>query len=209
MPQCLAVVAFAAILLGPRTVRGLEGQRYEQETPQIAETCVNSVVKGEGHTVRSCIWAQAWSSGVLRLHFNDSRCRNGRSWRLSPTPRAVGWCAGSHLRARFFNRRIAVAQVGKIIQRFEEKGFTLAGLKLLRPTAELAAQYAPKQLNGRGSAAAVRTPCGRHYAEHNGRHFFPKLVRFLASGPVVAMVPLGCARCPSLSSDCLKTTMRA
>ena len=101
------------------------------------------------------------------------------------------------------------AQVGKIIQRFEEKGFTLAGLKLLRPTAELAAQYAPKQLNGRGSAAAVRTPCGRHYAEHNGRHFFPKLVRFLASGPVVAMVPLGCARCPSLSSDCLKTTMRA
>ena len=135
-------------------------------------------------------------AGALRLHFNDSRCRNGRSWRSSPTPRAAGWCAGSHLRARFFNRRIAVAQVGKIIQRFEEKGFTLAGLKLLRPTAELAAQYAPKQLNGRGSAAAVRTPCGRHYAEHNGRHFFPKLVRFLASGPVFAMVPLGCARCP-------------
>lgn len=27
-----------------------------------------------------------------------------------------------------------------------------------------------------------------HYAEHDGKPFFPKLVNFLSSGPVVAMV---------------------
>jgi nucleoside diphosphate kinase len=28
----------------------------------------------------------------------------------------------------------------------------------------------------------------KHYAEHDGKPFFPKLVNFLSSGPVVAMV---------------------
>lgn len=28
----------------------------------------------------------------------------------------------------------------------------------------------------------------KHYAEHEGKPFFPKLVNFLSSGPVVAMV---------------------
>jgi nucleoside-diphosphate kinase len=28
----------------------------------------------------------------------------------------------------------------------------------------------------------------KHYAEHDGKPFFPKLVHFLSSGPVVAMV---------------------
>lgn len=39
-----------------------------------------------------------------------------------------------------------------------------------------------------------------HYAEHDGKPFFPKLVNFLTSGPVVAMVGegprLACARAP-------------
>ena len=29
---------------------------------------------------------------------------------------------------------------------------------------------------------------GKHYAEHSARPFYPKLVDFLSSGPVVAMV---------------------
>ncbi len=57
--------------------------------------------------------------------------------------------------------------VGEIIRRFETKGFTLVGLKFLKPSRELAEQ---------------------HYAVHKQRPFFAGLVEFITSGPVVAMV---------------------
>ncbi|MGQ9865985.1 MAG: nucleoside-diphosphate kinase [Pseudanabaenaceae cyanobacterium] len=57
--------------------------------------------------------------------------------------------------------------VGEIIRRFEAKGFQLVGLKLVQVTRELAE---------------------KHYAEHRERSFFPGLVEFITSGPVVAMV---------------------
>jgi nucleoside-diphosphate kinase len=57
--------------------------------------------------------------------------------------------------------------VGEIIRRFETKGFTLVGLKFLKPSRELAEA---------------------HYDVHRERPFFPGLVEFITSGPVVAMV---------------------
>ena len=57
--------------------------------------------------------------------------------------------------------------VGEIIRRFEEKGFILAGLKLLTPTRELAEA---------------------HYGVHRGKPFFEGVVSFISSGPVVAMI---------------------
>ena len=57
--------------------------------------------------------------------------------------------------------------VGEIIRRFENKGFTLAGLKMLTPTREMAEA---------------------HYAVHRGKPFFEGVVGFISSGPVVAMV---------------------
>jgi nucleoside-diphosphate kinase len=57
--------------------------------------------------------------------------------------------------------------VGDIVARFERRGFTLRGLKMLRMSRELAE---------------------RHYAEHQGKPFFDDLVAFITSGPVVAMV---------------------
>ena len=57
--------------------------------------------------------------------------------------------------------------IADIVKRFEQRGFKLVGIKILRPTPDLA---------------------GKHYAEHAARPFFPKLVDFLSSGPVVAMV---------------------
>lgn len=57
--------------------------------------------------------------------------------------------------------------VGEIVSRFECKGYKLVGIKVVVPSPELASM---------------------HYAEHDGRPFFPKLVNFLSSGPVVAMV---------------------
>jgi len=57
--------------------------------------------------------------------------------------------------------------IGEIIRRFETKGFTLVGLKLMLVSSELAAQ---------------------HYGEHKDKPFFPSLVEFITSGPVLAMV---------------------
>ncbi|NEO72176.1 nucleoside-diphosphate kinase [Moorena sp. SIO3H5] len=57
--------------------------------------------------------------------------------------------------------------VGQIIQRFETKGFTLVGLKLMSVSRELAE---------------------KHYAVHKERPFFGGLIEFIISGPVVAMV---------------------
>jgi nucleoside-diphosphate kinase len=57
--------------------------------------------------------------------------------------------------------------VGTILQRFEQKGLRLAGLKLLQPSRELAE---------------------KHYAVHKGKPFYDSLLQFLTSGPTVAMV---------------------
>jgi nucleoside-diphosphate kinase len=57
--------------------------------------------------------------------------------------------------------------VGEIIGRFETKGFTLVGLKFMTVSRELAET---------------------HYGVHRERPFFPGLVDFITSGPVVAMV---------------------
>jgi len=57
--------------------------------------------------------------------------------------------------------------VGDITKRFETKGFTLVGLKLLSVSRELAE---------------------KHYDVHRERPFFQGLVEFIVSSPVVAMV---------------------
>lgn len=57
--------------------------------------------------------------------------------------------------------------IGEIVQRFEQKGFVLAGAKLMQVSEELAKE---------------------HYGEHKERPFFGELVDFITSGPVFAMV---------------------
>lgn len=57
--------------------------------------------------------------------------------------------------------------VGEVIRRFEAKGFTLVGLKLMKVSRILAEQ---------------------HYDVHKERPFFGSLVDFITSSPVVAMV---------------------
>jgi len=57
--------------------------------------------------------------------------------------------------------------VGETVRRFEAKGFTLVGLKMMSVSKELAEQ---------------------HYDVHKERPFFGSLIEFITSGPVVAMV---------------------
>ena len=56
---------------------------------------------------------------------------------------------------------------GEIIHRFERKGFTLVGLKMMQVSRELAES---------------------HYGVHKERPFFKGLVDFITSAPVIAMV---------------------
>ncbi len=56
--------------------------------------------------------------------------------------------------------------IGEVIGRLERRGLKLVGLKLMQVSDELAR---------------------RHYGEHVDRPFFPGLVRFITSSPVVAM----------------------
>lgn len=57
--------------------------------------------------------------------------------------------------------------IGEIVRRFEQKGFTLVAAKLMVISKEQA-EY--------------------HYAEHKEKEFFERLVSFITSGPVFAMV---------------------
>lgn len=57
--------------------------------------------------------------------------------------------------------------VGKIIQRFEDKGFKLVAMKFTQASVE---------------------HLEKHYADLSKKKFFPGLVKYMASGPVCAMV---------------------
>jgi nucleoside-diphosphate kinase len=56
--------------------------------------------------------------------------------------------------------------VGAILARFEAKGLKVVAAKMVRVAPELAA---------------------RHYAEHEGKPFYPSLMQHITSGPIVAL----------------------
>src|SRR5574344_626933 len=60
--------------------------------------------------------------------------------------------------------------IGRILSRFEDKGFKIVAMKLIQVSPEQAAQ---------------------HYAEHYGKSFYNRLIHYITSGPIVAMVIKG------------------
>ena len=65
--------------------------------------------------------------------------------------------------------------VGPILTRLEARGLKLVGLKLVQVSAELAA---------------------RHYAEHEGKPFYPGLLQYITSAPVVVACVEGTSAVP-------------
>ncbi|GAB4576390.1 MAG: nucleoside-diphosphate kinase [Anaerolineae bacterium] len=55
---------------------------------------------------------------------------------------------------------------GEIIRRFEQRGLRIIGMKFMQVSRELAE---------------------RHYAVHQGKPFYPKLIDYITSGPVLVM----------------------
>ena len=60
--------------------------------------------------------------------------------------------------------------VGEVVRRYEARGLKVVGLKLMQ---------VPKSL------------AEAHYAEHQGKKFYDGLVKYITSGPVVALVVEG------------------
>ena len=60
--------------------------------------------------------------------------------------------------------------VGRIVQRFEDKGLVIVGMKFMHLSRALAE---------------------RHYAPHQGKPFYPGLIDYITSGPVIVMVLQG------------------
>ena len=60
--------------------------------------------------------------------------------------------------------------VGEILGRFEAKGLQIVGMKMIRVTKELAE---------------------RHYAAHKGKPFYPGLIAYISSSPVIGLVLRG------------------
>ena len=57
--------------------------------------------------------------------------------------------------------------VGDIFNRLEKKGLKIVAMKMMQITKELAEQ---------------------HYCEHKGKEFYNELIKFIISGPVIAIV---------------------
>ena len=62
---------------------------------------------------------------------------------------------------------VSRGKIGEIIQRIEHKGYAIKAMKMVQPTPELLA---------------------KHYAEHVGKSFYPSLVQYMTSGPIIAMI---------------------
>ncbi len=73
---------------------------------------------------------------------------------------------------------------GRIIQRFEDKGLVLTGMKLMQISRDLAE---------------------RHYAPHKGKPFYPGLIDYITSGPVIVMVLRG-PRCIEIARTVMGQT---
>lgn len=57
--------------------------------------------------------------------------------------------------------------IGEVVSRFERRGLRLVGMKFMQMDIALAE---------------------KHYSEHQGKPFYPGLIQYIVSGPVVAMV---------------------
>jgi len=74
--------------------------------------------------------------------------------------------------------------IGRILQRFEDKGMSIVGMKMMRIPRELAE---------------------RHYAPHRDKPFYPALLDYITSGPAVVLVLAG-VRCIDVARTLMGST---
>ncbi|KAG0521156.1 hypothetical protein BDA96_08G137200 [Sorghum bicolor] len=105
--------------------------------------------------------------GRLGLALSTASAGSGRAARARAVPRRI--VASSEVEQSYIMIKPDGVQrglVGEIISRFEKKGFLLKGLKLFQCPKDLAQE---------------------HYKDLKDKPFFPKLIDYITSGPVVCM----------------------
>ncbi|KAJ8344738.1 hypothetical protein SKAU_G00289310 [Synaphobranchus kaupii] len=105
----------------------------------------------------------AWASAKTRGLDPSSNCGSGRFYStISAIPGVLERTLVA-VKPDGVQRRL----VGKIVQRFEQRGFKLVGLKMVQASDELLSQ---------------------HYRDLRKKPFYPNVLQYMHSGPVVAMV---------------------
>ncbi|XP_066355973.1 uncharacterized protein [Miscanthus floridulus] len=105
--------------------------------------------------------------GRLGLGLSTASAGSGRAARARAVPRRI--VASSEVEQSYIMIKPDGVQrglVGDVISRFEKKGFLLKGLKLFQCPKDLAQE---------------------HYKDLKDKPFFPKLIDYITSGPVVCM----------------------
>jgi len=126
-------------------------------------TQTQKVVAASRKTVMSLAIATAFTGfSTLTYSFTSDKVENSKI-PLQGIPGTVNERTFIAIKPDGVQRRL----IGKIIQRFEEKGYTLVAMKLITPTEKMAAG---------------------HYDDLKTKPFFKGLVSFFSSGPVIAMV---------------------
>ncbi|KAH9574558.1 hypothetical protein CY35_01G064100 [Sphagnum magellanicum] len=110
------------------------------------------------------VWKQGGLGKGLELKKGMKDGRRGRSVRVAVIRDSSGGSERTYVMVK--PDGVQRGLVGEIISRFERKGFVLKGLKLWQAPEELAQN---------------------HYFELKEKPFYPKLVKYIISGPVVCM----------------------
>lgn len=105
----------------------------------------------------------AWASAKTRRPDPTNNCGLGRFYATTSAIPGVRERTLIAVKPDGVQRRL----VGQIVQRFEQRGFKLVGLKMVKAPEELLSQ---------------------HYHDLRKKPFYPNLLRYMHSGPVVAMV---------------------
>lgn len=77
------------------------------------------------------------------------------------------WANGEQTLSLIKPDAVAAHHIGDIISRFEKGGLHIAGIKMVQLSMEEAEEF---------------------YSVHRGKPFFPPLIKFMSSGPIVAIV---------------------
>mmetsp|Transcript_43265 Transcript_43265/g.85035 ORF Transcript_43265/g.85035 Transcript_43265/m.85035 type:complete len:226 (-) Transcript_43265:80-757(-) len=129
-----------------------------------------NAARGASNPTKAAITTAA-AGAALAFTLTRERESASCAWGVSSTPKGlpVHGVAGTNQERTFLAVKPDGVQrglVGDIIARFEKRGYKLVGLKMVWPTEKMARD---------------------HYADLSEKKFFPGLVKFFSSGPIVCM----------------------
>ncbi|EXC04025.1 Nucleoside diphosphate kinase 2 [Morus notabilis] len=147
--------------------------------------CLSSSSIRSSQPERSCSSLSCSHKRIIRTHFHHLSAFPSKSHHFFSSSSSSSFSTPPHVKPHIFLPRLVAALeeveetyimvkpdgvqrglVGEVISRFEKKGFKLTGLKLFQCPTDLAEE---------------------HYKDLKAKPFFPALIEYITSGPVVCM----------------------